>query len=144
MIKHHGGSKMSKNRNYRDYSYKKKPVEAIEELPVEETQEVSEEAIEKLPEETQEVNLNYTNKEEIDTKGLGANTFAEEYPKGKISCDKLRVRTSPAVEPNNILGLYLKGTEVAILKDMGEWLSVEIEKNSVTVRGFVMAEFIER
>ena len=62
---------MSKNRNYRDYSYKKKPVE--------ETQEVSEEAIEELPvEETQEVNLDYTKKEEIDTKGLDANTFAEE------------------------------------------------------------------
>ena len=132
---------MSKNRNYRDYSYKKKPIE--------ETPEVSEEAVEELTEEdtveeTQEVNLDYTKKEEMDTKGLDANTFAEEYPKGKISCDKLRVRTSPAVEPNNILGLYLKGTEVTILKDMGEWLSVEIEKNSVTVRGFVMSEFIER
>lgn len=133
---------MSKNRNYRDYSNRNKvEEEKTEEQIVEETI-VSEEVKEEDP--VEEVNLDYTKKEEIDTKGLDANVFAEELPKGKISCDKLRVRTSPAAEPNNILGIYLKGTEVTILKDMGEWLSVEIEKNSVTVRGFVMAEFIER
>ena len=42
------------------------------------------------------------------------------------------------------MGIYTKGTEVTILEDAGEWLTVEISKNSIVVRGFVMAKFIKR
>lgn len=127
---------MGKNRNYRDYS-KKFNSEKEEETKVEE---VAEETTTEEPKEEVYV------KEEIDTKGLDANTFANEYPKGKIKCvDRLRVRTSTEAKDNkNVLGLFENGTEVTILEDLGDWLSVEIEKNSIKSRGFVMSKFIER
>lgn len=127
---------MGKNRNYRDYS-KKFDSEKEEETKVEE---VVEETIIEEPKEEAYV------KEEIDTKGLDANTFANDYPKGKIKCkDKLRVRTSMDAKDNkNVLGLFDNGTEVTILEDLGEWLSIEISKNSIKSRGFVMSKFIER
>ena len=132
---------MGKNNKYRDYSNYKKQKEA---------EEAVEEITEDLPntpedpEDPQGLNFDYINKEEVDTKGLDANTVAKEYPKGKIACDRLNVRTSPEVKSNNISGVYAKGTIVTILEDNGDWLTVELSKNSNSIRGFVMSKFIER
>jgi hypothetical protein len=40
--------------------------------------------------------------------------------------------------------VYEEGTNATILEDLGEWLSVEVEKNSNKVRGFMMSKFVER
>lgn len=89
----------------------------------------------------------YFKKEEEGDPTLEVNTFNANLKKGKINCpngNQLRVRTSAAVLPNNIMGTYDNETEVTILKDQGEWLFVEISKNSIQVRGFVMSKFISK
>ena len=131
---------MGKNRNYRDYSKKfneeKEPV-------VEETKEEVTE-VEETEESKEELEFVY-GKEEVDTKGLDKNTFEKELPIGIINCDRLRVRNSPDdSNNNNVLGIYTRGTKVTILEDLGKWLSIEVSKNSVKNRGFVMSEFIKR
>lgn len=130
-------------KNYRDYSKRKNfNNETVKEniTPEIETNRPED------PEDPQGLNtLSYDyKKEEIDTKGLDANTFAKEYPKGSIKCERLRLRKDPSTKPGNIVGVYEEGTEVTILEDLGEWLSVEVEKNSNKVRGFMMSKFIER
>lgn len=130
-------------KNYRDYSKRRNfNNETVKEniTPEVETDRPED------PEDSQGLkSLSYDyKKEEIDTKGLDANTFAKEYPKGSIKCERLRLRKDPSTKPNNIVGVYGEGTEVTILEDLGEWLSVEIEKNSNKVRGFMMSKFIER
>lgn len=144
---------MSKNRKFRDYSgYSQKeevkePVETR--VMVEEEEKELEEVIDLVKkvrgeEQADGVTYDYTKKEEINTHGLDTNTFKTELPTGVIDTDRLRVRTSPEVRDDNIMGIYTKGTEVTILEDAGEWLTVEISKNSIVVRGFVMAKFIKR
>ena len=144
---------MSKNRKFRDYSgYSQKeevkePVETR--VMVEEEEKELEEVIDLVKkvrgeEQADGVTYDYTKKEEVNTHGLDANTFKTELPTGVIDTDRLRVRTSPEVRDDNIMGIYTKGTEVTILEDAGEWLTVEISKNSIVVRGFVMAKFIKR
>ena len=144
---------MSKNRKFRDYSgYSQKeevkePVETR--VMVEEEEKELEEVIDLVKkvrgeEQADGVTYDYTKKEEVNTHGLDANTFKTELPIGVIDADRLRVRTSPEVRDDNIMGIYTKGTEVTILEDAGEWLTVEISKNSIVVRGFVMAKFIKR
>lgn len=130
-------------KNYRDYSKRRNfNNETVKEniTPEIETNRPED------PEDPQGLNtLSYDyKKEEIDTKGLDANTFAKEYPKGSIKCERLRLRKDPSTKPGNIVGVYEEGTEVTILEDLGEWMSVEIEKNSNKVRGFMMGKFIER
>lgn len=144
---------MSKNRKFRDYagySQKEEVTEPVETKVMVEEEEKDLEGIIGLIKEVRSeeqddgVTYDYTKKEETNTHGLDANTFKTELPTGVIDTDKLRVRTSPEVKPNNIMGIYPKGTKVTILEDAGEWLTVEISKNSVVVRGFVMAKFIKR
>ena len=137
MTKHHGGNEMGKN--YRDYSKRKNFKEET----------VKEEITENIPENPEDPqgldSLSYDyKKEEIDTKNLDANTFAKEYPIGTIQCERLRLRKDPAIKPGNIVGVYEEGTKVTILEDLDEWLSVEVEKNSNKVRGFMMSKFIKR
>ena len=145
--------KMSKNRKFRDYagySQKEEVTEPVETKVMVEEEEKDLEGIIGLIKEVRSeeqddgVTYDYTKKEETNTHGLDANTFKTELPTGVIDTEKLRVRTSPEVKPNNIMGIYPKGTKVTILEDAGEWLTVEISKNSVVVRGFVMAKFIKR
>lgn len=141
MTKHHGGNEMGKN--YRDYSkHRNFKDETVKENI---TPEVETNRPEN-PEDSQGLDsLSYDyKKEEIDTKSLDANTFAKEYPVGIIQCERLRLRKDPAVKPGNIVGVYEDGTEVTILEDLDEWLSVEVEKNSNKVRGFMMSKFIKR
>lgn len=144
---------MSKNRKFRDYagySQKEEVTKPVEtKVMVEEEEKELEEVIDLVKEVRSEeqadgVTYDYTKKEEVNTHGLDANTFNAKLPTGVIDTEKLRVRTSPEVKPNNIMGIYPKGTKVTILEDAGEWLTVEISKNSVVVRGFVMAKFIKR
>lgn len=144
---------MSKNRKFRDYagySQKEEVTEPVETKVMVEEEEKDLEGIIGLIKEVRSeeqddgVTYDYTKKEETNTHGLDANTFKTELPTGAIDTEKLRVRTSPEVKPNNIMGIYPKGTKVTILEDAGEWLTVEISKNSVVVRGFVMAKFIKR
>lgn len=144
---------MSKNRKIRDYagySQKEEVAEPVETKVMVEEEEKDLEGIIGLIKEVRSeeqddgVTYDYTKKEETNTHGLDANTFKTELPTGIIDTEKLRVRTSPEVKPNNIMGIYPKGTKVTILEDAGEWLTVEISKNSVVVRGFVMAKFIKR
>lgn len=144
---------MSKNRKFRDYagySQKEEVTEPVETKVMVEEEEKDLEGIIGLIKEVRSeelddgVTYDYTKKEETNTHGLDANTFKTELPTGVIDTEKLRVRTSPEVKPNNIMGIYPKGTKVTILEDAGEWLTVEISKNSVVVRGFVMAKFIKR
>lgn len=144
---------MSKNRKFRDYagySQKEEVTEPVETKVMVEEEEKDLEGIIGLikevrgEEQTDGVTYDYTKKEETNTHGLDANTFETELPTGVIDTEKLRVRTSPEVKPNNIMGIYTKGTKVTILEDAGEWLAVEISKNSIVVRGFVMAKFIKR
>lgn len=144
---------MSKNRKFRDYagySQKEEIKEPVEtRVMIEEEEKELEEVIDLVKEVRGEeqadgVKYEYTKKEEVNTHGLDANTFETELPTGVIDAEKLRVRTSPEVRPNNIMGIYPKGTKVTILEDAGEWLTVEISKNSIVVRGFVMAKFIKR
>lgn len=144
---------MSKNRKFRDYagySQKEEVTEPVETKAMVEEEEKDLEGIIGLIKEVRSeeqddgVTYDYTKKEETNTHGLDANTFKTELPTGVIDTEKLRVRTSPEVKPNNIMGIYPKGTKVTILEDAGEWLTVEISKNSVVVRGFVMAKFIKR
>lgn len=144
---------MSKNRKFRDYagySQKEEVTEPVETKVMVEEEEKDLEGIIGLIKEVRSeeqddgVTYDYTKKEETNTHGLDANTFKTELPTGIIDTEKLRVRTSPEVKPNNIMGIYPKGTKVTILEDAGEWLTVEISKNSVVVRGFVMAKFIKR
>lgn len=127
---------MSKN-NYRDYSKKK-----VEDKPIEVTEEVKEEV--KAEPEKAEEKPKRTRKKKVDTKGLDNNTLAKEYPTGVVNCPKLRVRTAPKIEPNNVTSVITKGTKVTILEDLGEWFSIEFNKNSVSVRAFVMSKFINR
>lgn len=145
--------KMSKNRKFRDYagySQKEEVTEPVETKVMVEEEEKDLEGIIGLIKEVRSeeqddgVTYDYTKKEETNTHGLDANTFKTELPTGVIDTEKLRVRTSPEVKPSNIMGIYPKGTKVTILEDAGEWLTVEISKNSVVVRGFVMAKFIKR
>jgi hypothetical protein len=145
--------KMSKNRKFRDYagySQKEEVKEPVEtRVMVEEEEKELEEVIDLVKkvrgeEQADGVTYDYTKKEEVNTHGLDANTFKTELPTGVIDTDRLRVRTSPEVRDDNIMGIYTKGTEVTILEDAGEWLTVEISKNSIVVRGFVMAKFIKR
>lgn len=144
---------MSKNRKFRDYagySQKEEVKEPVEtRVMVEEEEKELEEVIDLVKkvrgeEQADGVTYDYTKKEEVNTHGLDANTFKTELPTGVIDADRLRVRTSPEVRDDNIMGIYTKGTEVTILEDAGEWLTVEISKNSIVVRGFVMAKFIKR
>lgn len=144
---------MSKNRKFRDYagySQKEEVTEPVETKVMVEEEEKDLEGIIGLIKEVRSeeqddgVTYDYTKKEETNTHGLDVNTFKTELPTGVIDTEKLRVRTSPEVKPNNIIGIYPKGTKVTILEDAGEWLTVEISKNSVVVRGFVMAKFIKR
>lgn len=144
---------MSKNRKFRDYagySQKEEVTEPVEtKVMIEEEEKDLEGFIDlvkkvRSEEQTDSVTYDYTKKEEVNTHGLDANTFETELPTGVIDTEKLRVRTSAEVKPNNIMGIYPKGTKVTILEDAGEWLTVEISKNSVVVRGFVMAKFIKR
>lgn len=129
-------------KNYRDYSKRRNFNEETVKENI--TPEVETNRPEN-PEDPQGLNgLSYDyKKEEIDTKGLDANTFAKEYPKGSVK-EKLRLRKDPSTKPGNIVGVYEEGTKVTILEDLGEWLSVEVEKNSNKVRGFMMSKFIER
>lgn len=145
---------MSKNRKFRDYtgySQKEEVTEPVEtKVMVEEEEKELEEVIDLVKEVRGEeqadgVTYDYTKKEEVNTHGLDANTFKTELPTGVIDgAENLRVRTSPEVRKDNIIGIYPKGTEVTILEDAGGWLTVEISKNSIVVRGFVMAKFIKR
>lgn len=151
---------MGKNRKYRDYTNygqteeKNEPIETVveeEDELVDEDQELDEivdtiKAVRETAEEKSDgVTYDYTQKEEVNTKGLDENTFESGHPHGKIKADKLRIRTSPSsANNNNILGIYDKGTVVTILKEEDGWMTVELEKNSNKVRGFAMAKFIER
>ena len=144
---------MSKNRKFRDYagySQKEEVKEPVEtRVMVEEEEKELEEVIDLVKkvrgeEQADGVTYDYTKKEKVNTHGLDANTFKTELPTGVIDTDRLRVRTSPEVRDDNVMGIYTKGTEVTILEDAGEWLTVEISKNSIVVRGFVMAKFIKR
>jgi hypothetical protein len=130
-------------KNYRDYSKRRNFNEETVKENI--TSEVETNRPEN-PEDPQGLNsISYDyKKEEIDTKGLDANTFAKEYPTGSIKCERLRLRKDPSTKPGNIVGVYEEGTNVTILEDLGEWLSVEVEKNSNKVRGFMMSKFVER
>ncbi len=144
---------MSKNRKFRDYagySQKEEVKEPVEtRVMVEEEEKELEEVIGLIKEvrgeeQADDVTYDYTKKEKVNTHGLDTNTFNAELPTGVIDTDRLRVRTSPEVRDDNIMGIYTKGTEVTILEDAGEWLTIELSKNSIVVRGFVMAKFIKR
>lgn len=128
----------SKRRNFKDETVKEEFTYGLPNTP--------ETNIPEDPEDPQGLkSLSYDyKKEEIDTKGLDANTFAKEYPVGTVKCERLRLRKDPSTKPGNIVGVYEEGTKVTILEDLGEWLSVEVEKNSNKVRGFMMSKFIER
>lgn len=71
-----------------------------------------------------------------------ANTFADEYKEGEITCAKLNVRKAPE-KGDNIIGVFSKGTKVKIIEDLGDWLSIELSKHGNKIRGFAMKEFIK-
>ena len=135
---------MSKNRKYRDYTNfsQEEPKLTPAEEDVQDLENIIETVKEVREEPKEEV---YIKKEEGDP-SLEVNTFNNDSLKiGTINCPKLRVRTSESTAKNdNIIGIYEQGTKVTILQDKGEWLFVEIEKNSIQVRGFVMSKFIKR
>lgn len=147
---------MGKNRKYRDYTNygqteeKNEPIVAEEEeLTVEPDEEANDlEAIVETVKAVRDLEPDekgeYTfAKEEEGDPSLEVNTFKTELKKGKISCPKLRVRTSAsAADDKNIMGIFEQGTPVTILQDQGEWLFIEISKNSIKSRGFVMSKFI--
>ncbi len=127
---------MSKNRNrvpYSEYSKYGKSEEMVEEVVKEEP--VVEEKVEEVA--VPEV------KEEKKDLGLETNVLSDPVVYGVIDCERLNVRREPKTG-DNIIGVYNKGTKVTILKDLGEWYSVELEKNSVRVRGFAMSKFIKK
>ena len=71
-----------------------------------------------------------------------ANTFADEYKEGEITCAKLNVRKAPE-KGDNVIGVFSKGTKVKIIEDLGDWLSIELSKHGNKIRGFAMKEFIK-
>lgn len=130
---------MSKNKNYRRYSEYSKRTE--EENPEVVEEEVTEEAVEEVEDAEIETPIEESEPED---QGLEVNTLQDEVEYGVISnTEKLNVRNKPEVG-NNIIGVYDKGTKVTILKDLGEWYSIELEKNSIQVRGFAMKKFINK
>ena len=115
---------MSKNRKFRDYagySQKEEVKEPVEtRVMVEEEEKELEEVIDLVKkvrgeEQADGVTYDYTKKEKVNTHGLDTNTFKTELPTGVIDTDRLRVRTSPEVRDDNIMGIYTKGTEVTII-----------------------------
>ena len=102
--------------------------EAEAEDPVEEP--IKEETVEE-PEVAEPVRTLYT-----------ANTFADEYKEGVISCERLNVRKAPE-KGDNVIGIFTKGTRVKIIEDLGEWVSIEVAKHGNKIRGFAMKEFIK-
>ena len=131
---------MSKNKNYRRYSEYSKRTE--EENPEVVEEEVTEEAVEEV--ERFEPDLPNVDEDYVKDQGLEVNTLQDEVEYGVIAnTEKLNVRNKPEVG-NNIIGVYDKGTKVTILKDLGEWYSIELEKNSIQVRGFAMKKFINK
>lgn len=130
---------MSKNKNYRRYSEYSKKTE--EEIPEVVEKEVMEEDVEEVKEPELETPIE---EPEPEDQGLEVNTLQDEVEYGVIAnTEKLNVRNKPEVG-NNIIGVYDKGTKVTILKDLGEWYSIELEKNSIQVRGFAMKKFINK
>ncbi len=53
----------------------------------------------------------------------------------------LRVRSTPSVTPDNILGTLLFGEKVSVLKTQGEWAQIVWKTSD---KGWVKSEFLEK